>query len=80
MLVIVTLELILLKVKELNENGVQRWKTFRRQKREWIKFAAACREGEDNSKRNPIAKVSGRQSESVVCCLDGTLKKTPDEG
>uniref|UniRef100_A0A8D0EH22 Desmoglein 1 n=1 Tax=Strix occidentalis caurina TaxID=311401 RepID=A0A8D0EH22_STROC len=34
-----------------------RWKTFRRQKREWIKFAAACREGEDNSKRNPIAKI-----------------------
>uniref|UniRef100_A0A8D0EH04 Desmoglein 1 n=1 Tax=Strix occidentalis caurina TaxID=311401 RepID=A0A8D0EH04_STROC len=33
------------------------WKTFRRQKREWIKFAAACREGEDNSKRNPIAKI-----------------------
>uniref|UniRef100_A0A8B9IY78 Cadherin domain-containing protein n=1 Tax=Amazona collaria TaxID=241587 RepID=A0A8B9IY78_9PSIT len=26
-------------------------------KREWIKFAAACREGEDNSKRNPIAKI-----------------------
>uniref|UniRef100_A0A669QPV0 Desmoglein 1 n=1 Tax=Phasianus colchicus TaxID=9054 RepID=A0A669QPV0_PHACC len=28
-----------------------------RQKREWIKFAAACREGEDNSKRNPIARI-----------------------
>uniref|UniRef100_A0A8C6Y340 Cadherin domain-containing protein n=1 Tax=Naja naja TaxID=35670 RepID=A0A8C6Y340_NAJNA len=26
-------------------------------KREWIKFAAACREGEDNSKRNPIARI-----------------------
>ncbi|KFZ52497.1 Desmoglein-1-alpha, partial [Antrostomus carolinensis] len=44
-------------VKEWNENGTARWKTFRRQKREWIKFAAACREGEDNSKRNPIAKI-----------------------
>nr|XP_009687719.1 PREDICTED: desmoglein-1-like [Struthio camelus australis] len=46
------------KVKEWDENGVAKWKTFRRQKREWIKFAAACREGEDNSKRNPIAKIS----------------------
>ncbi|NXR97538.1 DSG1 protein, partial [Oxylabes madagascariensis] len=46
------------KVKEWDENGMARWKTFRRQKREWIKFAAACREGEDNSKRNPIARVS----------------------
>ncbi|KAM6410652.1 uncharacterized protein J5M81_000923 [Pluvialis apricaria] len=44
-------------VKEWDENGMARWKTFRRQKREWIKFAAACREGEDNSKRNPIAKI-----------------------
>ncbi|NWW95733.1 DSG1A protein, partial [Rhynochetos jubatus] len=45
------------KVKEWDENGMARWKTFRRQKREWIKFAAACREGEDNTKRNPIAKI-----------------------
>ncbi|NXJ81023.1 DSG1A protein, partial [Trogon melanurus] len=45
------------KVKEWDENGMARWKTFRRQKREWIKFAAACREGEDNSKRNPIARI-----------------------
>ncbi|NXF08836.1 DSG1A protein, partial [Smithornis capensis] len=45
------------KVKEWDENGTARWKTFRRQKREWIKFAAACREGEDNSKRNPIARI-----------------------
>ncbi|NXJ01627.1 DSG1 protein, partial [Psophia crepitans] len=44
-------------VKEWDENGTARWKTFRRQKREWIKFAAACREGEDNSKRNPIARI-----------------------
>uniref|UniRef100_A0A8C3L6Y6 Desmoglein 1 n=1 Tax=Chrysolophus pictus TaxID=9089 RepID=A0A8C3L6Y6_CHRPC len=44
-------------VKEWNGNGTARWKTFRRQKREWIKFAAACREGEDNSKRNPIARI-----------------------
>ncbi|NXN28772.1 DSG1A protein, partial [Nycticryphes semicollaris] len=45
------------KVKEWDDNGMARWKTFRRQKREWIKFAAACREGEDNSRRNPIAKI-----------------------
>uniref|UniRef100_A0A8C3L7A1 Desmoglein 1 n=1 Tax=Chrysolophus pictus TaxID=9089 RepID=A0A8C3L7A1_CHRPC len=44
-------------LEEWNGNGTARWKTFRRQKREWIKFAAACREGEDNSKRNPIARI-----------------------
>ncbi|KAJ7338773.1 hypothetical protein JRQ81_012675 [Phrynocephalus forsythii] len=44
-------------VKEWDENGVGRWKTSRRQKREWIKFAAAIREEEDNSRRNPIAKI-----------------------
>ncbi|XP_058033483.1 desmoglein-1-like isoform X1 [Ahaetulla prasina] len=44
-------------VKEWNEKGMERWKSHRRQKREWIKFAAACREGEDNSKRNPIARI-----------------------
>lgn len=45
-----------------------RWKTFRRQKREWIKFAAACREGEDNSKRNPIARVSRKKNTSIHLC------------
>ncbi|KAM8783999.1 desmoglein-3 isoform 2-T2 [Rhynchonycteris naso] len=30
----------------------------RRYKREWVKFARPCREEEDNSKRNPIAKIS----------------------
>ncbi|KAG3294033.1 desmoglein 3 [Ictidomys tridecemlineatus] len=30
----------------------------RRYKREWVKFAKPCREEEDNSKRNPIAKIS----------------------
>ncbi|XP_062986739.1 desmoglein-1-beta-like [Elgaria multicarinata webbii] len=44
-------------VKEWNEKGGERWKTYRRQKREWIKFAAACREEEDNSMRNPIARI-----------------------
>ncbi|KAM6218525.1 desmoglein-4 [Rhynchocyon petersi] len=48
----------IVEVKELDmENGTTKWQTMRRQKREWIKFAAACREGEDNSKRNPIAKI-----------------------
>ncbi|XP_075389357.1 desmoglein-1 [Tenrec ecaudatus] len=45
-------------VRDYNaKNGTIKWHTIRRQKREWIKFAAACREGEDNSKRNPIAKI-----------------------
>nr|XP_021515477.1 desmoglein-4 [Meriones unguiculatus] len=48
----------IVEVKELDiENGTTSWQTVRRQKREWIKFAAACREGEDNSKRNPIARI-----------------------
>nr|XP_031546175.1 desmoglein-4 isoform X1 [Vicugna pacos] len=47
----------IVEVKEFDvENGTTKWQTVRRQKREWIKFAAACREGEDNSKRNPIAR------------------------
>ncbi|XP_053427644.1 desmoglein-3 [Nycticebus coucang] len=29
-----------------------------RYKREWVKFAKPCREREDNSKRNPIAKIT----------------------
>lgn len=39
-----------------DETAVQKAK--RRYKREWVKFARPCREGEDNSKRNPIATVS----------------------
>jgi hypothetical protein len=54
-------------VKELDiENGTTTWQTVRRQKREWIKFAAACREGEDNSKRNPIARVSDKLSRKIL--------------
>ncbi|KAM7125018.1 desmoglein-4 isoform 1-T1 [Molossus nigricans] len=48
----------IVEVKELDiDKGTTKWQTVRRQKREWIKFAAACREGEDNSKRNPIARI-----------------------
>lgn len=39
-----------------DETAVQQGK--RRYKREWVKFATPCREREDNSKRNPIARVS----------------------
>ncbi|XP_004742933.1 desmoglein-1 [Mustela putorius furo] len=47
-----------IQVRDYNtKNGTIKWHSIRRQKREWIKFAAACREGEDNSKRNPIAKI-----------------------
>uniref|UniRef100_G3QD33 Desmoglein 1 n=2 Tax=Homininae TaxID=207598 RepID=G3QD33_GORGO len=47
-----------IQVRDYNtKNGTIKWYSIRRQKREWIKFAAACREGEDNSKRNPIAKI-----------------------
>nr|XP_023399919.1 desmoglein-1 [Loxodonta africana] len=47
-----------IQVRDYNvKNGTIKWHSIRRQKREWIKFAAAIREGEDNSKRNPIAKI-----------------------
>ncbi|XP_047382045.1 desmoglein-3 isoform X2 [Sciurus carolinensis] len=39
-----------------DETAVQQ--TKRRYKREWVKFAKPCREREDNSKRNPIAKIT----------------------
>ncbi|XP_004422477.1 PREDICTED: desmoglein-3 [Ceratotherium simum simum] len=41
--------------REEDETAV---KAKRRYKREWVKFARPCREGEDNSKRNPIAKIT----------------------
>ncbi|XP_004386951.1 desmoglein-1 [Trichechus manatus latirostris] len=47
-----------IQVRDYNaKNGTIKWHSIRRQKREWIKFAASCREGEDNSKKNPIAKI-----------------------
>ncbi|XP_054840895.1 desmoglein-1-like [Eublepharis macularius] len=60
-------------VKEWDENGVERWKTFRRQKREWVKFAAAIREGEDNSRRNPIAKIRSdcEEKQSIIYKISG---------
>lgn len=42
---------------QYGENGTA-VQARRRYKREWVKFAKPCREGEDNSKRNPIATVS----------------------
>ncbi|XP_075561362.1 desmoglein-4 [Pelecanus crispus] len=61
-------------VKEWDENGMARWKSFRRQKREWIKFAAACREGEDNSKRNPIARIRSdcEENNPITYSISGT--------
>nr|XP_048298304.1 desmoglein-1 [Myodes glareolus] len=46
-----------IQARDYNVKNGTKWYTIKRQKREWIKFAAACREGEDNSKRNPIAKI-----------------------
>nr|XP_032634885.1 desmoglein-1-gamma-like [Chelonoidis abingdonii] len=69
-------------VKEWNENGVAQWKTFRRQKREWIKFAAACREGEDNSRRNPIAKIRSdcEENQPVIYSISGIGIDQPPYG
>ncbi|XP_013012523.1 desmoglein-3 isoform X2 [Cavia porcellus] len=39
-----------------DDTAVQQGK--RRYKREWVKFATPCREREDNSKKNPIAKIT----------------------
>ncbi|XP_041516359.1 desmoglein-1-alpha-like [Microtus oregoni] len=46
-----------IQARDYNVKNGTKWYSIKRQKREWIKFAAACREGEDNSKRNPIAKI-----------------------
>ncbi|KAH0617754.1 hypothetical protein JD844_016305 [Phrynosoma platyrhinos] len=61
------------KVKEWDDNGVERVKTYRRQKREWIKFAAACREEEDNSKRNPIARIRSdcEETQPIIYRISG---------
>ncbi|XP_006113663.2 desmoglein-1 [Pelodiscus sinensis] len=69
-------------VKEWNENNVTRWKTFKRQKREWIEFAAACREGEDNSKRNPIAKIRSdcEENQPIVYSISGIGIDQPPYG
>ncbi|KAM7177038.1 desmoglein-1-like [Macrochelys suwanniensis] len=69
-------------VKEWNENGVARWKTFRRQKREWVKFAAACREGEDNSRRNPIAKIRSdcEENQPIIYSISGIGIDQPPYG
>uniref|UniRef100_A0A8C8RNM6 Desmoglein 1 n=1 Tax=Pelusios castaneus TaxID=367368 RepID=A0A8C8RNM6_9SAUR len=82
LLVVVILKLFLSKVKEWNENGVARWKTFKRQKREWIKFAANCREGEDNSRRNPIAKIRSdcEENHPIVYSISGIGIDQPPYG
>ncbi|NXX87682.1 DSG1 protein, partial [Centropus bengalensis] len=69
-------------VKEWDENGMARWKTFRRQKREWIKFAAACREGEDNSKRNPIARIRSdcEENNPITYSISGVGIDSPPHG
>ncbi|XP_074064806.1 desmoglein-3 [Macrotis lagotis] len=48
-----------IEVKEQSEeDGTALEKPLRRYKREWIKLAKACRENEDNSKKNPIATIT----------------------
>ncbi|XP_058532890.1 desmoglein-3 [Ochotona princeps] len=47
-----------LETKGHEENGTALQPARRRYKREWVKFAKPCREREDNSKRNPIAKIT----------------------
>ncbi|XP_011360274.1 desmoglein-3 [Pteropus vampyrus] len=47
-----------LRIETNGENGTAVQQAKRRYKREWVKFAKPCREGEDNSKRNPIAKIT----------------------
>nr|XP_001102180.3 desmoglein-4 [Macaca mulatta] len=73
----------IVEVKEFDiENGTTKWQTVRRQKREWIKFAAACREGEDNSKRNPIAKIRSdcESSQKITYRISGVGIDRPPYG
>lgn len=58
------------------EDGTALQLAKRRYKREWVKFAKPCREREDNSRRNPIAKVShiNRPCEPQNKCITCKLK------
>ncbi|XP_001515334.3 desmoglein-1 [Ornithorhynchus anatinus] len=72
-----------IQVRDYNsKNGTIKWHSIRRHKREWIKFAAACREGEDNSKRNPIAKINSDCSanEQITYRISGVGIDQPPYG
>uniref|UniRef100_K7GGI2 Cadherin domain-containing protein n=1 Tax=Pelodiscus sinensis TaxID=13735 RepID=K7GGI2_PELSI len=53
-----------------------------RQKRKWIEFTADCREGEDNSKRNPIAKIRSdcEENQPIVYSISGIGIDRPPYG
>ncbi|XP_055481639.1 desmoglein-3 [Psammomys obesus] len=54
----------------------------RRYKREWVKFAKPCREREDNSKRNPIAKITSdyQASQKITYRISGVGIDQPPFG
>ncbi|XP_010641671.1 desmoglein-3 [Fukomys damarensis] len=54
----------------------------RRYKREWIKFATPCREREDNSKRNPIAKITSdfQKTQKITYRISGVGIDQPPFG
>ncbi|KAM5221995.1 desmoglein-3 [Ctenodactylus gundi] len=55
------------------EVGTTAQQAKRRYKREWVKFATPCREREDNSKRNPIAKITSdfQESQKIIYQISG---------
>ncbi|XP_032741572.1 desmoglein-3 isoform X1 [Rattus rattus] len=56
--------------------------TKRRYKREWVKFAKPCREREDNSKRNPIAKITSdfQKNQKITYRISGVGIDQPPFG
>ncbi|XP_034374150.1 desmoglein-3 [Arvicanthis niloticus] len=54
----------------------------RRYKREWVKFAKPCREREDNSKRNPIAKITSdfQKNQKITYRISGVGIDQPPFG
>ncbi|XP_051019546.1 desmoglein-3 [Acomys russatus] len=64
------------------EDGTAVQQVKRRYKREWVKFAKPCREREDNSRRNPIAKITSdfQKNQKITYRISGVGIDQPPFG
>uniref|UniRef100_O35902 Desmoglein-3 n=1 Tax=Mus musculus TaxID=10090 RepID=DSG3_MOUSE len=64
------------------EDGTALQLAKRRYKREWVKFAKPCREREDNSRRNPIAKITSdfQKNQKITYRISGVGIDQPPFG
>uniref|UniRef100_A0A8C5K0C0 Desmoglein 3 n=1 Tax=Jaculus jaculus TaxID=51337 RepID=A0A8C5K0C0_JACJA len=69
-------------MKEQHQEDPAAVQHIRRYKREWVKFAKPCREREDNSKRNPIAKITSdfQASQRITYRISGVGIDQPPFG